>query len=64
MPDEQVLGIFNLKGLALLGMYLLGFVATLFTAFILKLIVKTKEFSYFIMELPVYRVPQWQSAHD
>lgn len=61
VPDDAVLGIFNLKGIILLGMYLLGFVATLATAFILKLIVKTKEKSYFIMELPVYRMPQWQS---
>jgi len=56
-----VLGVFNLKGIILLGMYLLGFVATLATALILKLIIKTKEKSYFIMELPVYRMPQWQS---
>lgn len=61
MPDEQVLGIFNLKGLALLGMYLLGFTATLVTAWVLKLIVKAKEKSYFIMEMPVYRLPQWRS---
>lgn len=61
VPDNAVLGIFNLKGIILLGMYLLGFIATLATAFILKLIVKTKEKSYFIMELPVYRMPQWQS---
>ncbi|HWY12302.1 MAG TPA: ferrous iron transport protein B [Bacteroidia bacterium] len=61
VPDEIVFGIFNLKGLILLGMYLLGFVATLATAFVLKLIVKTKEKSYFIMELPVYRMPQWKS---
>jgi ferrous iron transport protein B len=61
MPEKQVLGIFSMKGLALLGMYLLGFAATLFTAFILKLIVKTKEKSYFIMELPVYRIPQIRS---
>jgi ferrous iron transport protein B len=61
VPDDAVLGIFNLKGIILLGMYLLGFVATLATAFILKLIIKTKEKSYFIMELPVYRMPQWQS---
>lgn len=61
VPDNAVLGIFNLKGIILLGMYLLGFAATLATAFILKLIVKTKEKSYFIMELPVYRMPQWQS---
>ncbi len=61
VPDDAVLGVFNLKGIILLGMYLLGFVATLATAFVLKLIVKTKEKSYFIMELPVYRMPQWQS---
>ncbi|MBP7809258.1 MAG: ferrous iron transport protein B [Bacteroidia bacterium] len=61
VPDDAVFGIFNLKGIILLGMYLLGFVATLATAFILKFIVKTKEKSYFIMELPVYRMPQWQS---
>jgi ferrous iron transport protein B len=61
VPDEAVFGVFNLKGIILLGMYLLGFFATLGTAFILKLIVKTKEKSYFIMELPVYRMPQWQS---
>ena len=61
VPDEAVLGVFNLKGIILLGMYLLGFFATMGTAFILKLIVKTKEKSYFIMELPVYRMPQWQS---
>ncbi|MGZ3932343.1 MAG: ferrous iron transport protein B, partial [Bacteroidia bacterium] len=61
MPDREVLGIFNLKGLALLGMYLLGFIATLITAWVLKLIVRTKEKSYFIMEMPVYRMPQWKS---
>ncbi len=61
MPDKQILGIFNLKGFALMGMYLLGFAATLITAFILKLIVKTKEKSYFIMEMPVYRTPQLKS---
>jgi ferrous iron transport protein B len=61
VPDDAVFGIFNLKGIILLGMYLLGFVATLATAFVLKLIVKTKEKSYFIMELPVYRMPQWRS---
>lgn len=61
VPDEAVLGIFNLKGIILLGMYLLGFLATMLTALILKFVVKTKEKSYFIMELPVYRMPQWQS---
>jgi ferrous iron transport protein B len=45
-----------------MGMYLLGFVAAFLAAFILKFILKTKEKNYFIMELPVYRMPQWQTV--
>lgn len=61
IPDDEVLGILNLKGLILFAMYVLGFAATLFTAFVLKFIIKSKEKSYFVMELPVYRFPQWKS---
>lgn len=57
-PNTQFLGIFNSKGLVLFLLYLLGFVATLLTAAVLKRVIKTKETSFFIMELPVYRWPQ------
>jgi ferrous iron transport protein B len=57
-PKSTFLGFFNSQGLVLLFLYLLGFVATLLTAFVLKRIVKTTESSFFIMELPVYRWPQ------
>jgi len=57
-PKSTFLGFFNSQGLVLLFLYLLGFVATLLTAFFLKRIVKTTESSFFIMELPVYRWPQ------
>lgn len=57
-PDTKVLGIFNSKGLVLFFLYMLGFIVTLLTAWVLKRIVKTKETSFFIMELPVYRWPQ------
>jgi len=57
-PDEKFLGIFNTKGLVLFLLYMLGFAATLMTAFLLKKIIKTKEASFFVMELPVYRWPQ------
>jgi ferrous iron transport protein B len=43
-------------------MYLLGFLAALIAGIVLKYILKTNEKSYFIMELPVYRKPQWQSV--
>lgn len=57
-PDDKFLGVFNAKGLVLFLLYMLGFVVTLLTAFVLKRIVKTKETSFFVMELPVYRWPQ------
>lgn len=57
IPDEES-GFFNTRGLLLMALYLLGFVAALFSALLMKFWVKTKERSIFIMELPVYRMPQ------
>ncbi|MBC8085398.1 MAG: ferrous iron transport protein B, partial [Hymenobacter sp.] len=62
VPDEPVLGIFNLRGVALMGLYLLGFVSAVGSAWVLKLLMKTKERSYFIMEFPVYRWPRWKNV--
>lgn len=62
VPSEKVLGFLNLQGLVLMGMYLLGFIAAIFSAYVMKLIIKTKERSYFIMELPVYRMPRWSNV--
>ncbi|PBQ31815.1 ferrous iron transport protein B [Sphingobacteriaceae bacterium] len=57
-PDSKFLGVFNSKGLVLFLLYMLGFVVTLLTAWVLKRVVKIKETSFFVMELPVYRWPQ------
>jgi ferrous iron transport protein B len=57
-PDSKFLGIFNSKGLVLFLLYMLGFAVTLITAWVLKRVVKIKETSFFVMELPVYRWPQ------
>ena len=57
-PSNTIFGIFNTKGLVLMAFYLIGFFVSLLTAFVLKHLVKTKEHSFFIMELPVYRRPQ------
>ena len=62
IPDDKVLGFFNLQGLALMGLYLLGFLAALISAFLMKLIVHTNEKSYLIMEMPTYRVPKWSNV--
>lgn len=62
IPSTQVWGVFNLQGLALLGMYLLGFAATLFSALLMKLLLRSKERGYFVLELPEYRMPRWKNV--
>lgn len=62
VPSRTVMGIFNLQGLVLMGMYLLGFVAAILSALMMKYILKAKDRSYFIMELPIYRWPKWKNV--
>jgi len=57
IPDRMFWG-FDLRGFALFALYMIGFLAALFTALILKYVLKSKEKSFFIMELPVYRFPK------
>ncbi|GGF16321.1 ferrous iron transport protein B [Hymenobacter cavernae] len=62
VPDQKVLGFFNLQGIALMGLYLLGFFAAILSALALKILLRRKERSYFIMEFPVYRWPRWKNV--
>lgn len=61
IPEKYILGIFNLQGLALMALYLLGFVAAILSAWVMSKILKTKEKSYFIMEFPTYKMPRWKN---
>ncbi|ERM84628.1 hypothetical protein P872_24745 [Rhodonellum psychrophilum GCM71 = DSM 17998] len=61
MPNENY-GFVNLQALTLLSMYILGIVAVLASAWILNKILKTKEKSYLIIELPIYRIPGWKDV--
>ncbi|MEC5147763.1 ferrous iron transport protein B [Chitinophaga sp. 212800010-3] len=62
VPDKRLFGILGLQGLAMMGLYLLGFFMAICIAAIMKLFLKIKEKSYFIMELPVYRSPRWANV--
>lgn len=62
VPNETALGFFNLQGLALMGLYLLGFLAAIGSAYIMKLLIRVKERSFLIMELPTYRIPKWSNV--
>lgn len=62
IPDKMFLGLFNLQGLVLMGLYLLGFFTALLVSRIMNLVIKAKERTFFLMELPVYRAPRWKNV--
>lgn len=62
IPDVTLLGVFNLRGLTLLGLYLLGLIAALGAAWVFNKFIKARQRGFFIMELPPYRVPRWQNV--
>ncbi len=57
IPDDRVLGIFSLQGLTLMFMYILGFGAAIFSAYILDKILKIRTKSFFVVEMPNYKLP-------
>jgi ferrous iron transport protein B len=59
IDDRMYFGFLSLQGLVMMALYLLGIIMALLASFILKLFIKIKEKSYFILELPVYRAPRW-----
>ncbi|KEO72134.1 ferrous iron transport protein B [Anditalea andensis] len=61
VPDDIFLGI-NLQAIALLSMYLLSTAATLLAALVLKGFIKSREQSYLLTDLPVYRIPRWKAV--
>lgn len=62
VPSATVWGIFNLQGLAFMGLYVLGIVAALVSAWIFKLILKSDESSFLMIELPQYRQPMLRNV--
>ena len=62
VPNRNVWWLFNMQGLALTGMYVFSLISAIVVAFVFKLILKSRERGYFIMELPVYRMPRWNNV--
>jgi len=62
VPNRNVWWLFNMQGLALTGMYVFSLISAVTVAFVFKLILKGRERGYFIMEIPVYRMPRWNNV--
>jgi ferrous iron transport protein B len=57
IPSKRILGVFNLQGLTLMGLYLLGFTASILSAILLHKVLKVKSRSMFVIEMPNYKLP-------
>ena len=62
VPNTYLWGIISLQGLALMGMYLLGFAAAIVSAWVMKHIIHAKSKGFLVMELPRYRWPRWRNV--
>src|SRR5690606_13092840 len=56
IPNETFLGL-NLQGLTLMILYMLGFGIAIFSAWLLNLVLDIKSKSYFVIEMPNYKLP-------
>ncbi len=62
VPEDRFYGIFNVQGLLVMGLYLLGFIAAILSAWVMKLIIQSKQQSTFTLEMPIYRSPRWKNV--
>lgn len=59
IPQQTVLGFFNLQGLVLFSLYALGLVSALLVSLVMKWIIQSKETSVLMLELPEFKAPRW-----
>lgn len=62
IPDKRILGIINMQGLTLMMLYLLGFGMAIFSAYVLNKILKIKGKTYFVVEMPNYKLPLFKNV--
>ena len=62
IPNEKLFGFMSLQGLTLMSLYLLGFGVALISAFILNKTLKIKTKSYFVVEMPSYKIPMFKNV--
>lgn len=62
IPKTRVLGIFNTQGLTLMALYLLGFATAVLSAYILNKVLKIKGKTFFVVEMPNYKLPLFKNV--
>ena len=61
IPPKMYFGFISLQGMVMMLMYFLGTFMALLAAYVMKWFIKSREKSFFILELPSYRGPRWKN---
>ncbi|MBL7473795.1 ferrous iron transport protein B [Robertkochia sediminum] len=61
IPNTRFMGM-NIQGLTLMLLYLLGFGMAVFSAWVLNKILKIKSRSFFVVEMPNYKLPLFKNV--
>lgn len=62
IPDKKLFGFIGLQGITLLLLYILGFTVAIIAAFILHKTLKIKGNSFFVVEMPNYKMPSFKNV--
>ena len=62
IPEKKALGVFSYQGITLMILYLLGFGMALLSAFALNKILKFNTKTYFVVEMPNYKLPLFKNV--
>ena len=62
IPNRMVFGFLSLPGLVLFSLYMMGILAAVLVAWVLKRTALRGPRPLYVMELPPYRVPSWRSV--
>jgi len=62
IPDTRIFGFLNLQGLTLMLLYLIGFGMAIFSAYILNKILKINGKTFFVVEMPNYKLPMLKNV--
>ena len=62
IPEKRIFGFLSLQGLTLMALYLLGFGMAVFSAFLLNKYLKLSCKSYFVVEMPSYKIPMLKNV--
>jgi ferrous iron transport protein B len=62
IPEKRIFSFLSLQGLTLMALYLLGFGMAIFSAYLLNKYLKLSCKSYFVVEMPSYKIPMFKNV--